>query len=181
MSSEPTVPKVIIPAYDDAEKGTHEPPRPVQPSYLADEKKDPFANDEKKALAVTAMPVPAMKKETHAAPPAKPAPKPKKKVSKWVLWQLWFNTYRYVRSSSPFSGGSDVLGSKLFTFCFSLNMIGIGLAASGHFPYAVKYNGAMAVANFNFAILMRNEIFGRLLYLFVNTCFAKVTVPGYIR
>lgn len=57
-------------------------------------------------------------------------------------------------------------------------MIGIGLAASGHFPYAVKYNGAMAVANFNFAILMRNEIFGRLLYLFVNTLFAKVTVSG---
>lgn len=53
-------------------------------------------------------------------------------------------------------------------------MIGLGLAASGHFPYAVKYSGAMVVANFNFAILMRNEIFGRLLYLFVNTCFAKV-------
>lgn len=53
-------------------------------------------------------------------------------------------------------------------------MIGLGLAASGHWPYAIKYNGAMAVANFNFAILMRNEIFGRLLYLFVNTLFAKV-------
>lgn len=54
-------------------------------------------------------------------------------------------------------------------------MIGLGLAASGHWPYAIKYNGAMAVANFNFSILMRNEIFGRLLYLFVNTCFAKVS------
>lgn len=54
-------------------------------------------------------------------------------------------------------------------------MIGLGLAASGHWPYAIKYNGAMAVANFNFAILMRNEIFGRLLYLFVNTFFAKVS------
>lgn len=67
-----------------------------------------------------------------------------------------------------------VLCSKLFTITFTLNMIGIGLAASGHWPYAIKYNGAMAVANFNFSILMRNEIFGRLLYLFVNTCFAKV-------
>lgn len=55
-------------------------------------------------------------------------------------------------------------------------MIGLGLAASGHFPYAAKYNGAMVVANFNFAILMRNEIFGRLLYLFVNTCFAKASI-----
>lgn len=25
---------------------------------------------------------------------AKPPAKPKKKVSKWILWQLWFNTYR---------------------------------------------------------------------------------------
>ncbi|KAH8107206.1 hypothetical protein BXZ70DRAFT_885318 [Cristinia sonorae] len=157
MSSEP-VPRGAAPAYDDAEKGVRELAPPVQPmpSYPADEKKDPFAN-EKVALAVTTIPVPE-KKETPAAPPAKPAPKPKKKVSKWILWQLWFNTYR-----------------KLFTFCFSINMIAIGLAASGHFPYAVKYNGAMAVANFNFAILMRNEIFGRLLYLFVNTLFAKWT------
>ncbi|THH33980.1 hypothetical protein EUX98_g333 [Antrodiella citrinella] len=156
MSSE-IVPRSAVPAYDDAERGTHEPPRPVQPTYLADEKKDIFANDEKKAVA-TIEAIPATKKETHAAPAAKPTPKPKKKVSKWILWQLWFNTYR-----------------KLFTFVFSINMIGIGLAASGHFPYAVKYNGAMAVANFNFAILMRNEIFGRLLYLFVNTLFAKWT------
>jgi hypothetical protein len=68
----------------------------------------------------------------------------------------------------------NLFDSKLFTIAFSLNMIGLGLAASGHWPYARKYAGAMAVANFNFAILMRNEIFGRLLYLFVNTLFAKV-------
>ena len=54
-------------------------------------------------------------------------------------------------------------------------MIGLVLAASGHFPYGVKYSGTIVVANFNFAILMRNEVFGRLLYLFVNTCFAKVS------
>ncbi|KAF9009340.1 hypothetical protein BDQ17DRAFT_1421532 [Cyathus striatus] len=87
---------------------------------------------------------------------SKPAPRQKKKVSKWVLFQLWFNTYR-----------------KFFTFTFGFNMIGLALAASGHFPYAIKFSGAMVVANFNFAILMRNEVFGRLLYLFINTCFAK--------
>ena len=54
-------------------------------------------------------------------------------------------------------------------------MIGLGLAAGHHWPYARRYAGAFAVANFNFSILMRNEIFGRLLYLFVNTCFAKVS------
>ncbi|KAF8061509.1 hypothetical protein FPV67DRAFT_1703970 [Lyophyllum atratum] len=88
--------------------------------------------------------------------PSKPTPKPKKKVSKWIRSTLWFNTYR-----------------KFFTFTFGLNMIGLTLAASGHFPYAIRYSGAMVVGNFNFAIIMRNEIFGRLLYLVVNTCFAK--------
>jgi hypothetical protein len=68
----------------------------------------------------------------------------------------------------------NIFTRKLFTFVFILNMIGIILAASGHFPYAVKYTGAMALGNLNFAILMRNELFGRFLYLFVNTCFAKV-------
>jgi hypothetical protein len=55
-------------------------------------------------------------------------------------------------------------------------MIGLGLASSGHFPYAVKYAGSIAVANLNFAILMRNEVFGRFLYLFFNTLFAKVCI-----
>lgn len=27
-------------------------------------------------------------------PPKKPAQKPKKKVSKWIVFTLWFNTYR---------------------------------------------------------------------------------------
>ena len=53
-------------------------------------------------------------------------------------------------------------------------MIMFGFAVSGHWPYATKYAGAFAVGNFNFSILMRNEIFGRILYLIVNTLFAKV-------
>ena len=70
----------------------------------------------------------------------------------------------------------NLIARKLFTFVFTLNIIGISLAASGHFPYAEKYTGAMALGNLNFAILMRNELFGRLLYWFVNTCFAKVII-----
>jgi hypothetical protein len=54
-------------------------------------------------------------------------------------------------------------------------MVCLGLAASGHFPYAVKYNGAWILGNLCFAILMRNEVFGRILYLVVNTLFAKVS------
>ncbi len=67
---------------------------------------------------------------------------------------------------------------KFFTFTFGINMIGLALAASGHWPYGAKYCGAIVVANFNFAILMRNEVFGRLLYLFVNTFFAKVRLSS---
>ncbi|KAI0083990.1 hypothetical protein BDY19DRAFT_998077 [Irpex rosettiformis] len=138
------------PAYSEAEKGLlTSVSRLPEAAYPKDEKKDPFKDEKKVDVTVV---------EKKDVRPAKPAPKPRKKASKWILWQLWFNTYR-----------------KLFTIAFSLNMIGLGLAASGHFPYARKYAGAFAVANFNFSILMRNEIFGRLLYLFVNTCFAKWT------
>ncbi|KAJ6455800.1 hypothetical protein C8R45DRAFT_588436 [Mycena sanguinolenta] len=126
------------PAYSDAEKGILD-SLPVLS----------FPKDKEKATALAA--------QTKAAPrPAKPTPK--KRVSKWTLWRVWFNTYR-----------------KFFTFVFTLNMVGIGLAISGHFPYAVKNSGPMVLGNLNFAILMRNEVFGRLLYLFVNTCFAKWT------
>jgi hypothetical protein len=63
------------PAYSDAEKGILD-SLPVQ---LA------FPKDKKDAGALTA--------QTKDAPkPAKP--KPKKRVSKWILWQIWFNTYR---------------------------------------------------------------------------------------
>ncbi|KAF7295113.1 Urb2 domain-containing protein [Mycena indigotica] len=132
MSTEKLPPS--IPAYSDAEKGILD---TIPPSSY----------------------YPADKKEVVKQPaPPKPSPKPKKRVSKWILWKIWFNTYR-----------------KFFTFVFTLNMVGIGLAISGHFPYAVNNSGAMVVGNLNFAILMRNEVFGRLLYLFVNTLFAKWT------
>lgn len=151
MSSE-IPPKDAAPAYSEAEKGALDVQiRPVEVAF----------NDEKKDLTVTqVIPVPSAppKKESPAAP-AKTAGKPaKRKVPKWILWQLWYNTYR-----------------KLFTITFSVNMIMFGFAVSGHWPYAKRYGGAMAVGNFNFSILMRNEIFGRLLYLFVNTLFAKWT------
>ncbi|KAH9057127.1 hypothetical protein EDB83DRAFT_2506802 [Lactarius deliciosus] len=141
-------PDCAAPAYDAAEKGTlenHTGPSSVATLALIDEKKkvDTPLVDSKEVV-----PIPK--------PPTTKTKPPPKKVSRWILWQLWFNTYR-----------------KLFTFVFTLNMVGIGLAVSGHFPYGKRYTGAMALGNLNFAILMRNELFGRFLYLFVNTCFAK--------
>lgn len=135
----------------DPEKGTLD-PLPLQ-SWDGDLKTQLKAGDispgsKEKDAAVT-----TTTKEVVAAKPKPPA---KRKVSRWILWNLWFNTYR-----------------KFFTFTFSINMIGLGLAASGHWPYGAKYSGAIVVANFNVAILMRNEVFGRLLYLIVNTLFAK--------
>ncbi|KAI0303414.1 hypothetical protein B0F90DRAFT_1626504 [Multifurca ochricompacta] len=147
MSSVPA-PEGASPAYDAAEKGTldvHLGPTEITVMGLKDERKVD-------ATLILSKEVVAPSKPAAVKTPAK------KKVSKWILWTLWFNTYR-----------------KLFTFVFTINMVGIGLAASGHFPYAVHWTGAMALGNLNFAILMRNELFGRFLYLFVNTFFAKWT------
>ena len=41
-----------------------------------------------------------------------------------------------------------------------------------HYPR--KYTGALVLGNLLAAVMMRNELFGRLLYLIVNVCFAKV-------
>jgi hypothetical protein len=75
-------------------------------------------------------------------------PKPKPKPSRWILFQLWFNTYR-----------------KFFTFVTLLNLAGIVMAALGRFPYAEKHLGALVLGNLLCAILMRNELFLRFLYL----------------
>ena len=84
--------------------------------------------------------------------PAPPAPRqqgaPKKKVSHWILFQLWYNTYR-----------------KLFTLVTFLNALGVLLAGLGKFPYADKHSGALVLGNLLAAVLFRNELFLRSLYL----------------
>jgi hypothetical protein len=41
-------------------------------------------------------PTKEFKVEVESTPRPKPDPKPsKKKVSRWILWRLWFNMYRY--------------------------------------------------------------------------------------
>ncbi|KAF2439253.1 hypothetical protein P171DRAFT_397655 [Karstenula rhodostoma CBS 690.94] len=76
----------------------------------------------------------------------KPNP-PKPMISKWILVDLWFNTYR-----------------KFFTLVTLLNMTGIILAALGRFPYAENHLGALVLGNLLCAILFRNELFLRVLY-----------------
>lgn len=64
---------------------------------------------------------------------------------------------------------------KFYIFVASMNAIGIFLAAIGEWQYPRKYTGAFVLGNLLTAILMRNELFGRFLYLIVNTLFAKVS------
>lgn len=77
----------------------------------------------------------------------KPAPI-KPKISRWILFDLWFNTYR-----------------KFFTFVTLLNLTGIIMAALGRFPYAENHLGALVLGNLLCAILMRNELWMRFLYM----------------
>lgn len=78
----------------------------------------------------------------------KPVPK-KPKISRWLLLDLWFNTYR-----------------KFFTFVTLLNLTGIIMAALGRFPYAENHLGALVLGNLLCAILFRNELWMRFLYMF---------------
>lgn len=83
----------------------------------------------------------------------KPAPR---KVSRWIRLQLWFNTYR-----------------KFYTIVMSINMTMLILAALNVWEYPRRYTGAFILGNLFFAILMRNELFGRALYATFNFLFAK--------
>lgn len=77
----------------------------------------------------------------------KPAPV-RPTISRWILFELWFNVYR-----------------RFFTLVVVFNLIGIILAATGHFEYAENHLGALVLGNLLMAILMRNELFVRFLYL----------------
>ncbi|KAJ7928454.1 hypothetical protein B0H13DRAFT_2652929 [Mycena leptocephala] len=85
-----------------------------------------------------------------------PPLKTKPRASRMIQFQLWFNTYR-----------------KFYTLTVTLNLIGLLLAATGTWQYPRRYTGAFVLGNLQCAILMRNELFGRFLYLVVNTLFAK--------
>jgi hypothetical protein len=71
--------------------------------------------------------------------------------------------------------------SKFFTFIVTLNIIGIFLAIFNVWRYPRNYTSAFVLGNLLVAILMRNELFGRFLYLVVNTLFAKVCLIYFIR
>lgn len=68
----------------------------------------------------------------------------------------------------------NVESRKFFTIVMSFNLTALALAIAGVWDYPRRYTGAMVLGNLYTAILIRNELFGRFLYLIVNTAFAKV-------
>ncbi|KAI0041348.1 hypothetical protein FA95DRAFT_1501625 [Auriscalpium vulgare] len=116
---------------------------------------DGISRPEKALTPDAAVVLPAL--TSHAKESIKPKPA-KKRAPRRVRFSLWFNTYR-----------------KFFTFVITLNIIGLVLAATSVWEYPRRYTGGFVLGNLLTAILMRNELFGRVLYLLVNTLFAKWT------
>ena len=54
------------------------------------------------------------------------------------------------------------------------NLVHLAESSLAVWHYPRRYTGALVLGNLLTAVMMRNELFGRLLYLIVNTCFAKV-------
>ena len=150
--------------YDDAEKGLYDNTKDLVaiPSHVhieystakdVEALKSPIHEGitPSSSVPMLALPRPTLPGPKSATIPdnaiLKPAP-PKKKISRWILFQLWFNMYR-----------------KFFAFTVLLNLTGLIMAALGRFDYAENHIGALVLGNLLFAVLMRNELFLRVLYM----------------
>jgi len=104
------------------------------------------------SVTVLSLSKPAQRKpsgsEKAPEPAAKKVAPPKPKASRCILFSLWFNTYR-----------------MFFVFVTLLNLAGIILSILGRFPYAESHLGALVLGNLLCAIMVRNELFLRFLYL----------------
>ena len=68
----------------------------------------------------------------------------------------------------------DVVIRKFFTIIVTFNLVGLILAIQDVWQYPWGYSSPLCLGNLLAAILVRNELFGRILYLLVNKLFAKV-------
>lgn len=152
-------------AFDAAEKGLYENTHtlPVQHTLSPVEKTEiygdtvlpvtspihegltPFSNAPVLQLSWPGGSNPPDSSTNNPAPPK--ANQPRRRASRWIIFNLWFNTYR-----------------KFFTFVTLLNLTGIILAALDRFPYAKNHLGALVLGNLLCAVLFRNELFMRFLY-----------------
>jgi len=67
-----------------------------------------------------------------------------------------------------------IIPRRFFTIVVMLNLIGLILAIEEKWQYPRERTSALCLGNLLAAILVRNELFGRILYLLVNMLFAKV-------
>ncbi|KIY63704.1 hypothetical protein CYLTODRAFT_457867 [Cylindrobasidium torrendii FP15055 ss-10] len=74
----------------------------------------------------------------------------------WVKFRLWFNAYK-----------------RLFTICFLFNFIALLCAATGRWTYPREYTGAFILGNLLIGVLVRTELFARILYAALASLFAK--------
>lgn len=130
--------------YVDPKKQSLAPGYPVSPVHQGI---TPCASVPELTLPAGEKPSEAVEIKTVVKAPVTDKPR-KPKTSRWVLFSLWFNTYR-----------------KFFTFVTLLNLTGIILAACGRFKYAENHLGALVLGNLLCAILMRNELWMRFLYM----------------
>ncbi|KAH9309500.1 hypothetical protein KI387_037411 [Taxus chinensis] len=66
---------------------------------------------------------------------------------------------------------------RLFLVCFSLNLIGLILAAAGHFPYAKREAALFSVGNILALVLCRNEAFLRCVFWAAVKVLGRSWVP----
>jgi len=131
-------------------------PDPNNPYAPAPEGK-PYPPDYVPLSAEALVPIPRLPKGTPAPPPHR--------ASYWIQFLLWYNMYR-----------------KLFTIVVVTNLVLIILRWTGHsYTYGRAYPGAQVLGNFMVTVLVRNEIFGRILYWLANTFLAKNRSPMFIK
>ena len=86
-------------------------------------------------------------------------------------------------SAYPVATSPSILLSnrrRFFTLCFLFNLIVLLCAASGAWRYPRDYAGAWVLGNLLVAILVRTELFGRILYAVLIAMFAKVRILSRI-
>ena len=128
------------------------------------EKADPTLEDDEKALASYLVPTLPKGVKTARQKPA----------SLWIRFRVWYNPYRMVSSFEWFAPCIADLPMQLFTFVFTLNMVGIFVACIHHFPYAEHHGAALALGNIVSAVACRNELFLRYLFWVVVKVFQNL-------
>lgn len=122
-------------------------------------------DSDEKALARYVVPVLDKGVKTALAKPTSP----------WIRFRIWYNPYRMVSLFCCSCITTSILiYRQLFTFVFALNMVGIVVACTHHFPYAEHHGAALALGNIMSAVACRNEFFLRYLFWVVVKVFQKV-------